>query len=184
MQPLNLKTGLEYIHPPSNEFSLSRLSLFNTSKYIIQAPVYISMANYSIPGYRYTDIVSNQSSIDAFFRMGDLVMHQGLDFELSYLSCNSFKRVPYHPVLKMDTRLNYTLSHWLLSLDLFQNYFTRDHTGTNLPESIIVNLGAEYRKDNSAIYAQLANILNQKQWEFSEQNPREFNIFIGAKHRF
>ncbi len=184
LQPLNLKAGLEFVYPSSQLFSLSRLEVHNASKYTMQCPVYVSTTNYSIPALTYKDIISNQSSIDAFFQMGELVMHQGMDFELAYLSRNSMQRVPYRPVLKLDTRLNYSLSNWLLSMDLLQNYFTKDHNGKNLNESIILNIGAEYRIDNSAIYAQLANLLNQKQWIFSEQPSRKLNIFIGAKYRF
>jgi hypothetical protein len=184
MQPLNMKAGFEFVYPSSQLFSLSRLEVHNTSRYTVQAPVYVSTTNYTIPALIYKDIISNQSSIDAFFRMGELVMHQGMDFELAYFSRNSMPRVPYRPVFKLDTRLNYALSSWLLSMDLLQNYFTKDHNERNLKESIILNIGAEYKIDNSAVYAQLANLLNQKQWIFSEQPPRKLNIFIGAKHRF
>jgi outer membrane receptor protein involved in Fe transport len=53
-----------------------------------------------------------------------------------------------------------------------------------MPEAIILNVGAEYHKDNSAVYAQLANLFNRKEWVFSEQPGKGRNFYIGLKHRF
>ncbi|HPL51919.1 MAG TPA: hypothetical protein PLW08_04615 [Candidatus Cloacimonas acidaminovorans] len=182
--PLNFNAGLEYLYPQKINFSLGRLNINNNLRYEIDSPVLVSTNNYRIPTLRYTDVFSNLTSVEAFFKMDKLNMHQGLELELAYLTESDYTRAPYRPLLNLDSRFAYGYGNWYFNLDILQHYFTKDHRGHDLPEAIILNLGAEYHKDNSAAYAQLANLFNRKEWVFSEQPGKGRNLYIGLKHRF
>ena len=182
--PLNFNAGVEYLYPQKINFSLNRINIKNNLRYEIDSPVFISTSNYRIPTLRYTDVFSNLTSVEAFFKLDKLIMHQGLELELPYLTESDFTRAPYRPLLNLDSRFSYKYRDWFFNLDILQHYFSKDHCGRNLPEAIIFNLGAEYHKDNSAVYAQLANLFNRKEWVFSEQPGKGRNLYIGLKHRF
>jgi len=182
--PLNLKADIEYLYPQKLNFSLARLNLQNNMRYEIDSPILISTDNYRIPTLRYTDVFSDITTIEAFFKLVNLNMHQGLELEFAYLPEKDYARAPYRPVLNMDSRFVYCYNDWTFNLDILQHYFTIDHKGNDLPEAIIMNIGAEYHKDNSAVYAQLANLFNRKEWVFSEQPGKGRNLYLGLKHRF
>ncbi|MDY0151602.1 MAG: hypothetical protein RBS43_04960 [Candidatus Cloacimonas sp.] len=182
--PLNLKTELELIHPLSNNFSLSRLNICNTNLYQIHSPLMASGTNYGVAGIDFTEILTTKTDVDAFFKIGDLALHQSIGVELAYLPRDSYRRAPYRSAFNLDSRLLYPYRDWLFNLDLIQDYLTVDHLGNDLPEAIILNLGAEYRKDNTAVYGQLSNLFNQKQWFFNEQPAQGRRMYLGLKHRF
>ena len=182
--PLNLKLGWEFIHPRAEDFSLSRFNFDNTLRYDVHSPILISSDNYGIAAISYNEVVSNISEAGAFFRMGNLMLHQEMQFQLAYLPLKQYIRAPYRPALIFQTSAYYPYLDWLFSFAIFQNYFTTDHTGDHLPEAVVCNLGTEYRKGDSSLYCQLSNVLNQKMWRFSEQPPEKFNLYLGLKHRF
>lgn len=182
--PLNLITSLDYLYPEKLNFSLARLNLQNKLLYEVDSPVLINSVVYRIPSVRYTDIFSNQTTLDAFFKLDKLNMHQDIELDLAYLSKDNYERVPYRSLLNLDSRFSYNYDDWFFNLDILQHYFTKDHLGNDLPEAFVLNIGAEYNRDDSAIYVQLANLFNRKQWVFSEQPGRGRNFYLGVKHRF
>ncbi|MDD4310674.1 MAG: hypothetical protein PHO32_09860 [Candidatus Cloacimonetes bacterium] len=182
--PLNFKTGLEFIHPRSDDFTLSRLNIQNTVHYSLHGPQLVSGSNYGIAALHYTDLASNVCSVDALFRAGDLSLHQGAKLQLAYLPKYSYTRAAYLPAISFDTRILHSYKNFLFNLDIVQSYFTKDHLGNNLPEAVISNIGAEYREGSSSLYIQLGNILNNKLYVFSEQPVNKRNLYLGMKHRF
>jgi len=182
--PLNLVTQLEYLYSQNSDFSLSRLVLSDNLKYDLHVPILASGINYGIAEPVYTDIFSNSLQVEAFFRMGEFRLHQSCDFNLAYLSGQNMVRAPYQPAMKIDSRFYYPLKNWLMGTDILQHYFTLDHLGNHLPETISINLDTEYRQGNSAVYAQVENLLNRKIWVFSELPPQRITFYLGAKHRF
>jgi len=182
--PLNFKLGLEYLYPEKMNFTLAYLTIKNNSRYEIDSPVLINSINYSIPTVRYTDIFSNLTIIEAFFKLDEVNIHQGMELDLSYLSEDDYRRAPYRPLLNLDSRVSYNFSRWFFSLDILQKYFTVNHLGNDLPEAVIINIGAEYREANYAVYFELANLFNRKQYVFSELPAQGRNFYLGLKHRF
>ncbi len=182
--PLNLTAGLEFVFPRQNNFSLSRLQLFNNLRYELSSPIMDSSQVLGVAQPQYRDFVSNVATVQGFFRMGDFLLHQSVDMELAYLNDNDYSRVPYKPALMILSRFSYPYLNWLFGFDMDQRYFCIDHNGGDLSEFIGINLRAEYRKGNSALYGQLENILNQKCWVFSELKPQRFALYLGMKHRF
>ncbi|MCK9310588.1 MAG: hypothetical protein M0P99_09980 [Candidatus Cloacimonetes bacterium] len=184
LTPLKLKTSLEYTYPASNDFSLRSLLVKNLLKYEAQSPILASGSTYGVASVDFFDIASSETSVEAFFKMKDFGLNQELKVDLAYFPGYSMRRVGYIPILTLTTNANYCMKNWLFSIDICQNYFTIDHAGKHLSETVIGNLGVEHSLDGSTIYAELANILNQHQWEFSEHPSRKRNIFLGLKHRF
>ena len=89
-----------------------------------------------------------------------------MELDLSYLSEDDYRRAPYRPLLNLDSRFSYNFPRWFFSLDILQKYFTVNHLGNDLPEAVIINIGAEYREANYAVYFELANLFNRKQYVF------------------
>ncbi len=182
--PLNLKTSLDYRYPLSSSFSLSRMTITNNTRYDIHSPLLVSSTVYGVPLVEFVDVASSQTSVMAFFKMRDFTLNQELTVDLAYLPNQSMHRVGYRPVLKLETNLDYFTKDWVISMDIIQDYFTKDHTGRNLSEAINGNLGIEYHKGDSALYAIAANIFNHRQWAFSEHPSFKRNLYMGVKHRF
>ena len=182
--PLNFKVGLEYFYPEKVNFALAYLNLNNNSRYEVDSPVLINSINYDIPTVCYTDIFSNLTKIEAFFKLDEVNIHQGLELNLSYLSEDDYRRAPYRSLLNLDSRFSYSFNKWFFNLDILQKYFTVNHLGNDLPEAIIFNVGTEYHKANSAVYIELANLFNRKQYVFSELPAKGRNLYLGLKHRF
>jgi hypothetical protein len=182
--PINLNTSLDYRFPLTSSFSLNKMSISNKTMYDVHSPVLATGATYGVPLVQFVDVASSQTSFLAFFKMRDFSLLQELCVDLAYLPNQSMHRVGYRPILKLETNLDYYANDWVFSIDVIQDYFTKDHTGRNLSESINGNLGVEYRKGDSSLYAIAANIFNHRQWAFSEHPSYKRNIFMGAKHRF
>lgn len=182
--PLNLNTGFEFVFPRKSDFSLSRLSISNITRYDINTPIPISGLNFGIQEMITTDLFSNYLETKGLFRMEGFLLHQSLGIDLSYLSKDSFKRAPYHPTVTLDSRISYPYKKWLFSTNISQNYFSRDHRGADLPELILINVAAEYHRENSAIYGLVDNLLNQDKLVFSELPSTGITLYLGMKHRF
>ncbi|MDD2228323.1 MAG: hypothetical protein PHY48_02800 [Candidatus Cloacimonetes bacterium] len=182
--PLNLKSSLEFTYPSDVDFSLKSLIVSNLLKYEAQSPILVSGSTYGVAYVDFVDVASSESTVEAFFLIKNFGLSQELKVDLAYLPAESMHRVGYRPILSLTTHSNYSMNNWLFSLDISQNYFTIDHRGRDLSETIIGNLGVEYSLDGSTLYAELANIFNQHHWEFSEHPSRKRNIFLGLKHRF
>jgi len=182
--PLNLLSSLEFVFPRSRNFSLSRLNLSNLLKYDINAPLPRSGINPGVAELNFTDTFSNVAEAEGLFRMEGFLLRQRISVDLAYLPRESMIRAPYRPILKLDSRFSYPYSNWLFSTTILQSYFSKDHLNHNLPEAVIVSLAAEYHRENSAVYAQIENLLNQKQWIFSELPATGITAYVGMKHRF
>ncbi|GAB1366422.1 hypothetical protein MASR1M36_12930 [Candidatus Cloacimonadaceae bacterium] len=182
--PLNLTAGLEFVFPRQNDFSLSRLQLYSNVRYSLSYPIADTSQVYGVAEPHYCDYVSNLSTVQGFFRMGDFILHQSVDMELAYLNAEAYRRVPYKPALILLSRFSYPYHAWLFGFDIDQRYFSIDHRGKDLSEYIGLNLRTEYRRGNSSLYGQIDDILNQKRWLFSEQKPQRFTLYLGMKHRF
>lgn len=182
--PLNLKADLELIHPLSQDFSLTRLNLSCAMRYDHHSPILGSSLQPDVAALYFTDVAAVTSKVESFFRLGVLALHQGLKIDLAYLPRDSYYRAPYRPAFSLNTHLNYPYLNWRFGCDLVQDYFAKDHTGRNLPEAVVLNLGAEYLKGDSALYCQAANLFNRKQWIYSQQPASGRTLFLGLKHRF
>lgn len=182
--PLNLTASVEYWYNKQPEFSLRSLKISNNSKYSIHSPVLTGSNVYGVAALNYCDVASNTSSVEASFLMNNFLLTQNLELDFSYIASESMRRAPYRPILGMSTRASFTQKTWSYLLEVSQQYFKKDHLGYNQPEAVIGNIGIEYRKDNSLIYAQLSNIFNHRQWYFSEHPSKKRNLYLGLKLRF
>jgi hypothetical protein len=182
--PVNLRTALEYRYPQTNEFSLRSFTISNSTRYDVHSPLLTASTTYGVPTIDYTDVASSQTAVEAFFAVKDFSFYQDVVVDLAYLPNQSMHRVGYKPILSLNTNADYRYRGWTYSVDISQNYFSKDHTGRNMSEAINANVGFEYRKANSALYAQLSNIFNHRHWVFTEHPSQKRNIFLGLKHRF
>lgn len=182
--PLNLQGTLEFIHPDSWNYTLTRLSISNLIRYDVHKPALVSGLNYGVAEVDYIDVISSLSSVEAMFKLGKVTYHQGVNVDLAYKPRDFYFRVPYRPSLKLDSKFSYGYQNWHTNFGLEQNYFTKDHQDRNLPEFVNFYLGVEYSKGGSAIYTQLDNLLDQPSISFTEQPLKGRNIYLGLKHRF
>ncbi len=181
--PVNLSSSFEFRLPKSDKVSLSSLKLNNNIGYKVHAPVLTQGIVYGVPNLNLTDVSSYCSSLDAFFEMQDFTFKQTFAIELGYLPGDNWHRVGYLPVLGINSLVDYRIKDWIVGFDLKQSYFSKDHLGRNLPESVIANIGVEYHKAETAVYAQVGNLLNHNQRLYSEYPSQKRNIYIGFKHR-
>ncbi len=182
--PVNISTSFELRYPQSDLMSMSSLKLNSNLRYDIHSPQLSQGAVYGVPLLYFTDVSLFTNSLEAFFEMRDFSFKQAIQTQLGYLPQDNWYRAGYIPVLNLSSYIDYRYLDWTFSVDLQQNYFTKDHNGKNLPESVIVDICAEYRNGDTSFYTQLANLLNHQQWVFTEYPATKRNLFVGIKHRF
>ncbi len=61
-------------------------------------------------------------------------MHQGLELELAYLTESDYTRVPYRPLLNLDSRFAYGYGNWYFNLIFYSTILSKTIVDTTSPK--------------------------------------------------
>lgn len=183
--PLNLSIRLEDYQPTTEKSLLRSFKLENVSSYTLNRAVVSSSMNPQIPMLSYNDVFCNESTANAVFGQGRVTFEQSVSMNLAFLSDRSWSRVPYQPLLNVESSLKYLAYPYSGTLSLNQDYFAKDHQQKDLPEILDLSLSGAYEfQELDQLYLKLSNLLDSDIRKYSKFPKRGFSIELGIKHRF
>jgi hypothetical protein len=141
--------------------------------------------NPQIPMLSYNDVFCNESTANAVFGQGRVTFEQSVSLNLAFLGDRNWNRVPYQPLLNVESSLKYLAYPYSGTLSLNQDYFAKDHLQKDMPEILDLSLSGAYEfQELDQLYLKLSNLLDSEIRKYSKFPKRGFSIELGIKHRF